>query len=155
MPKQLVWQSLGRIKKAFDEVVEDARNNLKKEGAILSESLMDSLDSKVVYYPPDKKNPYSTMRAYVGVDVKFDKVHKGRYHKPSEYAPIVEYGGTIEIGKTLVGRERTGKRGRGKNIYDVKSYSYISPKPFLRPAVAGANLKSKIENIFEKVAKEI
>lgn len=153
MPKELVWQSLGRIKKAFDDVVVDAKNNLKKEGAILSESLMDSLDSKVVYYPPDKKNPFSTMRAYVGVDVKFDKIHKGRYHKPSEYAPIIEYGGQIKLEVINKGKLYTGKRGRAKEIKETTKYITIEPKPFLRPAVV--NLDKKIEAIFKKVAEEM
>ena len=152
---EIIAKAKPLIEEAFGEVLDSARDNLIRNKSIRSEALIDSLDVKVEAKYPNARYPFSTIRGYVGVNMHETKVVNGKLKDPVHYAPIVEYGGTIELGKTLVGRERTGKRGRGKNIYDVKSYSYISPKPFLRPAVASANLKSKIEKIFENVAKEI
>lgn len=143
------------LKEILGEVIDSARDNLERNGSIMSEALTDSLEVKVITKTPTKQNPFSLIRGYAGVDVYETKVYKGRVKNPASYAPIVEYGGTIEIGKELVGREHTGKRGRGKNVYSVKSHRIIEPKPFMRPAIASANLDSKIPNALKKISQNL
>lgn len=123
------------LKGILDNFVDEIRDNIIANGSIYSEALIDSIDQKIIYYPPSKRFPFCTIKAYAGVNTKEDKLFKGELHVPAIYASLIENGGII-------------KTKNGKEII-------IHPKPFIRPAVSKFDLKGKIEKASKNIVNNL
>ena len=137
--KKLSTEAMKYLKGELEEIlgnfIDEIRDNIIANGSIYSEALIDSIEQKILFYPPSKNFPFCTIKAYVGVNTKEDKLFKGELHVPAIYAPIIEYGGTI-------------KTKDGKEIL-------IHPKPFIRPAASKFDLKGKIKKASKNIVNNI
>lgn len=117
------------ILRVLESIVDKARDNLERNKSIKTGALSDSLSEKTVIANKKKGKIVSFyMTGYAGTSTESYKVKARSRKKPFTYAKLVEYG-------------------------NPKYNS--SGKPFFRPAIYSVNPEKKINEIFEKKAKEL
>jgi hypothetical protein len=120
----------------FGKIARRAVDNLRKNGSVDSNALVESVKAKISFNQSSKKKR-GGIWAGVGIDKDVDKFKDKEYRKPVHYAHLIEKGFT---------HYPDGKK--------------IEAKPFLQPAVnsvtgGSKEIERKLYQIIENASKDI